>query len=353
MNHYYFYIFILIKVLLIINSVVKIKGIEICCPFNSWLIEISYSLIDKDRRYECLYKQFDGNFRRNFNDFNIIGKSQPLYGHFLFQTNLPSMILSNCKNPIYKRYSHKETTHFPILKDVTCIMNTGNDLFTLTCPLENTSNIYPTDSNIELVSFVHKCCPILTYYERKEQRCLPNNYSMNLLDSKDNQRIFIYRKDSFHCPKNKLLVEYYINNNAFASYQETIAKHPQVMDLTIGEKHFLTSEYCLEPLLIDQEININSRNQYLHSIKEDQSNPQEKYLVRVCQDDGDHVCQTMPCIRRCCNDDREVVAKGNVSFYCKSQNDILSSFQSFQSLNTSAYFLKPKGKKNIIFYNLN
>lgn len=361
MNHYYSGIFVLLKVLLLSHCAVKMNAIEwskdllqICCPFSWWLVEITDPVIDQEIRYECLSKVYNGNFSHGSDEvssLNIIGKSHPLQGKLLIQSTLPSIILSNCRKPILQRFPHKETTHFSISLDNTCLINTNNELLALTCSIENIQ-IPSDDRNQKLVSFVHKCCPNLTYYDRKEQQCLPINYSVNPEDSKqafhfvDDQRIFIYRPDSFHCPQHKLLVEYYINYNVFLSPQEVINGNSQLMDLMIEGKHFSTSEYCLEPLIESEPTSAISNNQHIF-VNEHRNHLEDKYLVRVCQDHGNRVCQTMPCIRRCCNEDSEVVAKGNASFYCKSENDTLPSFQSFQSLKTSANFLKPRGKFNL------
>lgn len=342
-KHYFFRCFVLFNIIFTFYFELKSNAFEssenfvqVCCPSGWWLVEITNSGTAIDVRYECSISRVITNKnqfeKRNIS--NVIGKSNPIHGYLLQSTS--PMFLSTCTKPILNRYSHKKTTHLHISLETSCILNTGNELITITCLYNEFLNV---ENMKKLIFFVHKCCPIQTFYEREKQLCLLNNNSNNINLQPSNQHILIYRPDQFYCPQHKLLMEYYINSNTFASYQHMIETKPPKINLFIEGSYLTTKEYCLEPIVSSKLKNtsvfdVSQRSEMYKS---------DKFLVRICIDHGKHICQRIPCIRRCCNNNNEIVSKSNTSSNCKSGSGNEVSFQSFESLQLSATFFKPKG----------
>lgn len=352
MINYCLHTYLLCWILLFVvnrNGLELVEGSwRICCPSYWWLVEVTTQVADdvNETNYLCHRHNKDSSLDPNGSTIRALGMAQPLDSPSStiaqFSSLSSSLFFLNCSNPLFKTYRYRDVAYLSVPLEFSCMMRTGfDDLLVMTCSSDsNTSN---AGSEIQIIPVVHKCCPLWTRYELEERKCI----SEDMIDENSTTEVkwkaypldehppIIYRLDPFECPLHKLLVEYSMDSIPLSVSQGKNQKNIHEKILMIGGNRFSATEYCLEPV---------------HHFEVDGNRLPMKYLIRVCIDHGERICQKIPCIRRCCYNENQVVARGNGSSYCKTAVNAIKErsgtpfFQSFQSLTISANFTKPRGK---------
>lgn len=308
------------------SDIQKVAGVSdlkvwvpLCCP-TSWLLAKVNRGIFRLPNYKCVPPPIN-RYDLIDNEIAIFEDTHPVYGYGIrgvSQTLSNSSVLS-CDHQTLVKLTGDENVQIP---SHSCVIGLGKYIAVISCPLHDNDILQP-------LNFIHKCCPIGYVYEVSQQKCI--------VDENDNYHVYkvyfpnfaIFNSAPLDCSTNKVLVEYKVNKR-----QSSFADDQFIL-LQPEKRKFYYSDYCLEAIMDQSNIQQNS-----NVSSEISTGEMQPFLVRVC-DDTD-ICDRIPCIRRCCQDD-EIFTRGNATSYCKKDaGDI--SYHSFESLNTSGNFSKPQSK---------
>ncbi|KAH8377268.1 hypothetical protein KR093_004583 [Drosophila rubida] len=196
-----------------------------------------------------------------------------------------------------------------------CLLTLNNRLIILTCKPNDTDI---TTSPSSRIGFVNKCCPHGYIYSSEFNKCVPGIPDFDVYASiMDRPTIFV--DNPLHCANNKVLVE-------FSATAKTVRVSEESMLVwQDGSRSLKRSHFCIEA--VDGKKTRNTRSTKKNHL----------FLIRTCQQTK--ICDSLPCVRRCCADG-EIFYKKNMTTLCKRDpNDIL--FESFASLKISGNFTKP------------
>lgn len=283
-----------------------ITTIPLCCPSVDWrLAQVSGDLL-RPKQYDCVDQNFE-------NQTTILENTSPVYGIGIrrpidHETNSS---IPQCENHVLARFPRVGDQ---MISREACVMGMGNYLATISCSQET----------VQSISFVQKCCPLNYIYDSGQRKCVQNLETSNFhLYTPILGRTVIFNDNQIDCPRDKVLVEYKLNQYNFAITNGSL-------DLRPLRKKFESSQYCIEAL-----DNVASRSA--------KPMTDQVFLVRTC-DDVSSTCHRIPCIRRCCNDG-EMFSKGNATSYCR-RDETDTTYHSFESLEISGNFSKPSGMYN-------
>ncbi|KAL9925817.1 G-protein coupled receptor Mth2 [Glossina fuscipes] len=306
------------------SDIQKVAGVSdfkvwvpLCCP-TSWLLAKVNRGIFRLPNYKCVPPPID-RFELIDNEIAIFEDTHAIHGYGIYDVNqtLSNSSVLSCDHQTLIKLTGNENVQIP---SHSCVIGLGKHIAVISCPLHDNDILQP-------LNFIHKCCPIGYVYEVSQQKCIVNE--------DDNYHVYkgyfpnfaIFNSAPLDCSTNKVLVEYKVNKlqSSFADDQ-FILLQPE-------KRKFYYSDYCLEAIM-DQS-NIQQKSNVSLEITSGEMQP---FLVRVC--DNTAICDRIPCIRRCCQDD-EIFTRGNATSYCKKDTGDIS-YHSFESLNTSGNFTKPQ-----------
>lgn len=126
---------------------------------------------------------------------------------------------------------------------------------------------------------LNKCCPYGQSYDYSERSCVQDPYSQMHFTQLLGDRAVIFENKVPDCSENEVFVEYLSTDHSI--YFE--GKY-----LNLNGNIVMLDKFCIENL-----VNINP-SEYMNNEKD--------FIVRSCRHRS--ICETIPCIRRCCKTDQ-------------------------------------------------
>ncbi|XP_037817401.1 G-protein coupled receptor Mth2 [Lucilia sericata] len=290
--------------------------VPLCCPATNWkLARISRGLFRYDD-YTCIPPKEDSITQTLEAAIVPFEKSSPVYGYGIMapKDHELNSTIPKCEGKNFVEHILDKDFEIPSLS---CLMGIGEDrVAAISC-------ITDYNTKLRAFSYIHKCCPNNYIYDSSQRKCVEASANFHLY-RKLFKNAAIFNANNLACPRNKVLVEYQLNDFKFS------IDNGQLFLRTLNKK-FDFSEYCIEALTPITDGGDNQSNNPI--LRQEQ-----QYLIRTC-DDILPVCRRMPCIRRCCNDG-EMFTKGNATSYCR-RDESDTYFHSFESLEISGNFSKP------------
>lgn len=294
--------------------------VPLCCPATDWkLARLSRGLFRSDD-FICIPPAWKGSVLEPLDPaMQVYEKSSPVFGYGIRAPKSHELNSSvpTCNSKNFVQYKMQEDFEIP---QKSCIMGIdGQHVAAIFC-----SSAY--DDNLQSFQIIHKCCPNNYIYDSSQRKCLkaPANY---VLYRKLFKKFAIFNANTLACPRNKVLVEYQLNEFKFN------VEKGQLFLRSLNKKFDFT-DYCIEAVVQDSLAENVSKASNIWS-------REQQFLIRTC-DDILPTCRHMPCIRRCCNDG-EMFTKGNATSYCR-RDESDTTYHSFESLEISGNFTKPPGR---------
>ncbi|XP_075151549.1 methuselah-like 15 [Haematobia irritans] len=287
--------------------------IPLCCPSSDWKLvqipggplgPINFACVTQDINEETTATpQYETQEK-------WIEDTSPVYGLGIRRSedHESNSSIPLCENPFMNSFSRGENINIAF---DSCLMGHGRDkIISISCSAGHGSK--------RPIAFTQKCCPHNFYYDSGQHKCVPNRLGISNfhLYQPFFKTAVIFNDNSIDCPRDRVLVEYKLNQFKFSLSNGSLHLRPL-------NKVFKSNQYCIEA--VD---NMSSSSSEL----------EQEYLVRVC-DEVATTCRRMACIRRCCNDG-EMFSKGNATSYCR-RDESDTTYHSFESLEISGNFTKP------------
>lgn len=248
---------------------------------------------------------------------NTVDKIESPFG-FGLKTNreLNSLMeLPHCERTSFRNISRLSQTSATVSIN-SCLLMLDNNLFAVTCNSTTTNN-----NVLQTIGFINKCCPRGFTYTSGVNKCFESESELNVYSTIfDKPMIFM---DSFACPNNKVIVEY-------VESAETVFLEESQLVWRDESRVLTKSDYCLDAI---DDIKIRASASF-EKIKQTQ-----QFIIRSCQQP--QVCNSLPCIRKCCGDG-EIYYKNNITTFCKKEDNSLK-VQSLTSSNISGNFTESSG----------
>lgn len=295
--------------------------LPICCPLGQQLADANSGFFGPSQ-FHC---------KPELSTTNTL---ETIFGFNIFYTN--SSEIPKCDNPLLVDLGDKDTRE---ISTKSCVAKYLNQVQAIYCPDH-------TQKKFSEVNIVQKCCPYDKVYDYLSKRCVKSN-DLNTVDkfSKyfQDPTVFEYF-NNLECPADKVIVEYYSEFNDFTFRQNDLFLSNSVYGY--HNMKFGRGSYCVENVVLNSSEIVDDKKIVDHLYADNgnysllSSLPGEMFVVRSCNEPS--VCDSIPCIRRCCGDNEEYVVANSTRQCVPSEKDLNVLFHSYEQSGTFEGVI-PKG----------
>lgn len=201
---------------------------------------------------------------------------ETLYGYNIRQNDGPQIPV--CDNLIASDFSAEND----LISTNGCLDTVGNTVSSLKCPYHQNVDVH----------LVYKCCGPGYSYDFNERFCVPNERYLENFSRVFGESVVVFKTQVPHCNDDEVFVEYHSTVHDIWFRQSSI---------TIAPKYRQSETLSPRTFCIDGTVN--------HTTAAEANATEDleaiHVIVRSCRPRA--ICERIPCIRRCCENDQMMV----------------------------------------------